>query len=1109
LNQRVKHIILLIIAGWIALVAQMATAQSSNRNYVRVLEAIEPSTQEPYPYSDLSKMSVTYFDGLGRKVSTVKAGASEAVFDIADFTVYDNCGRVKMEYLPIELPDVNGFYPSNFDYNAKTFHNDSRPFTEYIYDNASDNRIVEARLPGEKWHNDNKHARNSYDFNGVTGETACRRYDVNDKGELVNAGIYSQGSLRVTFSCDEDSNRMATFHDKAGRKLLVRRFLERFAAPSILVDTYFVYDRYGRLRYMISPEGAKLLGDEGICDSETIRLYCFSYEYDSRNRCVVKRLPGAEPVYFVYDKLNRVVFSQDGAQRSSSTWSVTKYDNRHRIAVEGVATIPGSTRESLQNQWGDTLLIESHDPSIMTESLLQYTSNFDIPGFVAHKAYFYDNYSHWSAVAAFPHDDAFESATAVSADGLLTGTALTDFSGNCYVTLAVYDRKGNVVLEAERDIYGQSHQVVNFFKYDFPGNPVKRKRVTSFLAEQMVTAEHSEEWDNYFGIWGQLYQSRHRYGNGEWVNLSLTGYDIDGRILSKARGKYNNIGLKTYYDYNIRGWLTSQSSPVFSQNLFYNTRMDSLPGVRPSVQNIFHNGNIAGWNESRWTPQGTVTGYRVVSYDNLGRITTVNDSEPERFSESYSYDLNGNITHIQRGGLPNTRFDDISVSYLGNRINRVVDNSGNDNLLGVIPQIPAALTLSPADTVGYDASGRMTSDYSRGVTQITYNPLGLPSAVRMGTKDRINYTYRADGVKMHEQSTHQYTKLVMKVSASGDTSYIERKAYDTRSRRRYGDYVTETGMPDKIYNEEGYIALHGDSVSYHFFERDYLGSVRAVFDLYGNLEQTNDYNVTGIPSSRHLGNADAHKHTGKEFQGFNGLAWYDNNARYYDCILARFTTQDPLAEKYPWLSPYNHCANNPLRFVDRDGKDIWEIDERGEIKSHVKTTDNDQFYIVDNDGNRIKNKSLIFENTIVERSSSQMSKKDKLYDVYRIRGDENATKLFEFFAKNTKVEWSKFALGISGKSGLNYITTGHSPNSEPGIDLFQQQLRHNYTIRSHTHNHPQNTPYPSGLDNRISGDIGFSKYVESQTKQSPKFSIYLPNLNSYIKYNPRSTWADF
>ena len=157
---------------------------------------------------------------------------------------------------------------------------------------------------------------------------------------------------------------------------------------------------------------------------------------------------------------------------------------------------------------------------------------------------------------------------------------------------------------------------------------------------------------------------------------------------------------------------------------------------------------------------------------------------------------------------------------------------------------------------------------------------------------------------------------------SGDTTYVQRNASDTHFRAHYGNYVKETGQPDKIYNEEGYIALHGDSVSYHFFERDYLGSVRAVFDLYGNLEQANDYNVTGIPSIRHLGNADVHKHTGKEFQGFNGLAWYDNNARYYDPILGRFTSQDPLAEKYPWLSPYNHCANNPLKFVDRDGMRI-------------------------------------------------------------------------------------------------------------------------------------------------------------------------------------------
>ena len=119
----------------------------------------------------------------------------------------------------------------------------------------------------------------------------------------------------------------------------------------------------------------------------------------------------------------------------------------------------------------------------------------------------------------------------------------------------------------------------------------------------------------------------------------------------------------------------------------------------------------------------------------------------------------------------------------------------------------------------------------------------------------------------------------------------------------------------RICNEEGYLTLHGYSRSCHFFERDYLGNVRAVVNLYGNHEQDTNYNVTGIPSSRHLGTAEALKHTGKDFFDLQGAGWYDNHARYYDCLLGRFTSQDPLAEKYPGLNPYNHCANNPVFVV--------------------------------------------------------------------------------------------------------------------------------------------------------------------------------------------------
>ena len=87
-------------------------------------------------------------------------------------------------------------------------------------------------------------------------------------------------------------------------------------------------------------------------------------------------------------------------------------------------------------------------------------------------------------------------------------------------------QKADIVLSAERDIYGQDYQVADFYKYNFSGIPTNRKRVTSSLVEQTVTESHQEEWNYYSGIWGQLYQTMHRYGSGNWVRLSNNSYDI-------------------------------------------------------------------------------------------------------------------------------------------------------------------------------------------------------------------------------------------------------------------------------------------------------------------------------------------------------------------------------------------------------------------------------------------------------------------------------------------------------------------------------------------------------------------------------------------------------
>ena len=60
-----------------------------------------------------------------------------------------------------------------------------------------------------------------------------------------------------------------------------------------------------------------------------------------------------------------------------------------------------------------------------------------------------------------------------------------------------------------------------------------------------------------------------------------------------------------------------------------------------------------------------------------------------------------------------------------------------------------------------------------------------------------------------------------------------------------------------------------------------------------------------IPATRRM-------HVGKELEQFECIDWYDNEARFYDPLLVRFTTSDPLALSYPFLSPPTPTAQTTL-----------------------------------------------------------------------------------------------------------------------------------------------------------------------------------------------------
>ena len=112
-------------------------------------------------------------------------------------------------------------------------------------------------------------------------------------------------------------------------------------------------------------------------------------------------------------------------------------------------------------------------------------------------------------------------------------------------------------------------------------------------------------------------------------------------------------------------------------------------------------------------------------------------------------------------------------------------------------------------------------------------------------------------------------------------------------------------------------------IQYH--HTDHLGSVRAITNQSGEIVEQNAYYPFG---ERHtFGNTYAQttnrfKYNGKEEQTAGNLGLLDYGARMYDANIGRWFVQDPLSEKYYAHSPYNYCVNNPVMFVDPDGKKI-------------------------------------------------------------------------------------------------------------------------------------------------------------------------------------------
>ncbi len=208
----------------------------------------------------------------------------------------------------------------------------------------------------------------------------------------------------------------------------------------------------------------------------------------------------------------------------------------------------------------------------------------------------------------------------------------------------------------------------------------------------------------------------------------------------------------------------------------------------------------------------------------------------------------------------------------------------------------------------HNANGNLTKDFYKNISSIQYNHLNLPSELTFEDGKRISDVYDVSGVK------HEVKRYNPSVNPSWQTTkYIGNKIY-------------EEGVLSKVLTEDGYLEKQGTTYSPFYYVKDHLGSNRVVLNEKGEVVQSTNYYPFGMSFAELQPKNDQdkqhYKYNGKELDKSHGVNMYEYGASMYDPAIGRFSTIDPMAEKYYSMSPYCYAGNNPVNFIDLRGDSI-------------------------------------------------------------------------------------------------------------------------------------------------------------------------------------------
>ena len=833
-------------------------AQSTSKNYVQTKTFLDDVASTFLRHID-------YYDELGYVSETVDVGRNTTQTPVLTRTEYTTQLKPYQQWAPVPTNGLDFLHKDDVSDAANFVYDDDMPYSENGYGDFQE--LTSTRKPGEAWeYHPVTTTRNVAQANTVW------KYSVGSSGSLSNGGRYPYGLLTTVTTTDEDGLTVTVYTDMHGNTVLERRGADN--------DTYYVYDEYGLLRYVLPPMCQH-------CNTSEWPKYWYKYTYDDRGRCTEKQLPGCAVVKYWYDEADRLQSEQDGHLRSQSLYRNYKYDGIGRLVLQTISSTCGEATES------NATVVEVKN--------------------------YYDDYTSCRQELSplfYVWADSINATyqTSMVARGRLTATLHTTSGAKRHFEMYRYDSEGRTAYKLSA--YGANWLKAVHTSYNFIGDVVSvNENVYKSGAYYVKIVLAKRTTTNSYHQGTRLLSSTtvtHRDKNNSTSTqvVSYPTYDVFGNVTSNNRP--GTAADMTYTYDMLHGWLRGVSSPCgFSEQL---QREDATtPLFSGNISRMLWR-NIANGEQHRYD----------YTYDTLGRLTSsqyssTGNGTTGRFNETVTYNYNGSIASLQRNGMKNDgtfgAIDNLTITYDGNQLVKVTDAAEALNYNGALDFHDGDDSTCEYD---YDSNGALTRDSNRGINSITYDYGHHTYLIDLDLNNRprnITNDYTPDGRKLLSKHVMSIPKV---------NGYTKKTTTDL-----YIDGLMLRGDTTLMWRfDGGYVDLNanGTPTSWNYYVTDHLGSTRMVVDSNNNIRETINYYPFGSemlmtnPALLTGGISHPFRFTGKELDKLNSLNMYDFGARWYDVAgVPMWTSIDPLAEESPNVSPYVYCHNNPINRIDIDG----------------------------------------------------------------------------------------------------------------------------------------------------------------------------------------------